>query len=78
MMEHDFTHEEEAAQDAREAERQVDEWLAAWSDDFHSDEWAEAFVDPGKALSDKFTASWSRHMRVGPAEGFRDETEVVL
>jgi hypothetical protein len=39
-----FTPEEEAAQDAREAEREVDEWLASWSDDFHSDEWAAALA----------------------------------
>lgn len=37
-----FTPEEEAAQDAREAEREVDDWLASWSDDFNSDEWAAA------------------------------------
>lgn len=41
---YDFTPEEEAAQDAREAERQDDEWLRSWADDFHSDEWAEAAV----------------------------------
>jgi hypothetical protein len=41
---YDITPEEEAAQDAREAEREVDEWLASWSDDFHSDEWADALA----------------------------------
>lgn len=37
---YDITPEEEAAQDARELERLTDEWLAAWSEDFWSDEWA--------------------------------------
>jgi hypothetical protein len=45
---HDDPHyiepEEEAAQDAREVEREVDEWLASWSDDFHSDEWLNALA----------------------------------
>jgi hypothetical protein len=51
---YDITPEEEAAQDAREAEREVDEWLASWSDDFHSDEWAllcaEAIVIVGGGI----------------------------
>jgi hypothetical protein len=41
---YDITPEEEAAQDAREAEREVDEWLASWSDDFHSDEWLDEAI----------------------------------
>jgi hypothetical protein len=36
--------EEEAIWDEQEREREVDEWLASWSDDFHSDEWADALA----------------------------------
>jgi hypothetical protein len=39
---YDITPEEEAAADARALEAATDEWLASWSDDFNSDEWAEA------------------------------------
>lgn len=39
---YDITPEQEADQDRREAEREVDDWLASWSDDFNSDEWAAA------------------------------------
>lgn len=31
--------EDEDIFDAQEAERETDEWLASWSDDFNSDEW---------------------------------------
>lgn len=37
---YDITPEEEAILDARAAEQEVDDWLAAWSEDFWSDEWA--------------------------------------
>ena len=37
-----LTPEEEAAMDARADEQEVDDWLASWADDFHSDEWAAA------------------------------------
>ena len=34
--------EEESERDARYLEEQNEEWLAAWSDDFNSDEWLSA------------------------------------
>ncbi len=37
---YDITPEEEAILNADAAEQEVDDWLAAWSDDFWSDEWA--------------------------------------
>lgn len=37
--EYDITPEQEAELEAQEAEREVYDWLASWSDDFHSDEW---------------------------------------
>lgn len=37
-----LTPEEEAQIDARAAEQEVDDWLASWADDFHSDEWLQA------------------------------------
>ncbi len=38
---YDITPEEEAAADQRAAEEEVDAWLASWSEDFWSDEYAE-------------------------------------
>jgi hypothetical protein len=40
----DLTPEQEAIFDAQADEQEVDEWLASWSDDFHSDEWADALA----------------------------------
>jgi hypothetical protein len=37
-----LTPEQEAEIDAAYAEEQVELWLAEWSADFHSDEWAAA------------------------------------
>ena len=37
-----LTLEDEAAFDAQADEAETDAWLAAWSEDFNSDEWAEA------------------------------------
>lgn len=34
-----ITPEDEAKLDAQAAEQEQDDWLAAWSDDFWSDEW---------------------------------------
>jgi hypothetical protein len=34
----------EAMWDEQEREREEAEWLASWSDDFHSDEWADALA----------------------------------
>lgn len=45
---YDITPEEEAAQDAREEQRFVHEWLASWSEDFWSDEWLSATAIPTK------------------------------
>jgi hypothetical protein len=41
-----LTPEEEAEIDARYAEQQVEEWLAAWSEDFWSDGWLGALPLP--------------------------------
>lgn len=41
---YDITPEEEAAADIRADEQAVEDWLAAWSDDFNSDEWAKALT----------------------------------
>lgn len=39
-----LTPEQEAEIDAAYAEEEVENWLASWSDDFNSDEWAEALT----------------------------------
>ena len=41
-----LTHEEEATFDAQADEAEVDDWLASWSDDFNSDEWLAAVLNP--------------------------------
>jgi hypothetical protein len=46
---YDITPEEEAAQDIRDAEQAVDDWLANWSDDFWSDGWLEAALAKAEA-----------------------------
>lgn len=46
---HDITPEEEAAFDRQADEQATDDWLAAWSDDFWSDEWA-ALAECAKPL----------------------------
>lgn len=45
MRDPDLTPEDEAILDAQEAEREVDDWLASWSDDFNSDEWLAAALN---------------------------------
>jgi hypothetical protein len=40
----EITEEQEAIFDAQADEQEVDEWLASWSDDFHSDGWADALA----------------------------------
>jgi hypothetical protein len=40
----EITEEQEAIFDAQADEQEVEEWLASWSDDFHSDEWADALA----------------------------------
>jgi hypothetical protein len=42
---YDITPEQEAETDARALEDATDEWLAAWSDDFNSDEWAASATE---------------------------------
>ena len=44
-MSPDLTPEDEAILDAQEAEREVDDWLASWSDDFNSDEYLSGIHD---------------------------------
>ena len=41
-----LTPEQEAEIDRAYAEQEVDDWLAAWSDDFWSDEWLAATSQP--------------------------------
>lgn len=40
----DLTPEDEAIFDAQADEQATDDWLASWSDDFWSDEWAETLT----------------------------------
>jgi hypothetical protein len=52
-MNRDLTPEDEATFDAQANEEVVDDWLASWSDDFNSDEWAAvADTRPNTDLSD--------------------------
>ena len=43
--EYDITPEQEAELEAEDAEREVYDWLEAWSDDFNSDGWLAALQE---------------------------------
>lgn len=45
-----LTPEEEAELEAEYREQEEHDWLVAWSDDFHSDEWLAAFLNPQQAV----------------------------